>query len=252
LVLILIGAIYALTFRISPTTIIDRFGFGLPTFQAPTAEDMATGFLLLVIPQLPLSLANSVIATKQTVNDLFPDRVLTVKKIGMTYGVVNLLAPWFGGVPICHGSGGLAGHHAFGGRTGGSVVIYGTVYLIIGLFFGGTLTQVLEVFPLPILGIVLAYEALALMRLISDQAADRRSMTIALVVALAAYGLPQGYVVGLVIGLLLFYFPNFLKLIEVPPNSAQATPSVSVPLVQPLAANNPTNITKNGTSETQP
>lgn len=252
LVLILIGAIYALTFRISPTTIIDRFGFGLPTFQAPTAEDMATGFLLLVIPQLPLSLANSVIATKQTVNDLFPDRVLTVKKIGMTYGVVNLLAPWFGGVPICHGSGGLAGHHAFGGRTGGSVVIYGTVYLIIGLFFGGTLTQVLEVFPLPILGIVLAYEALALMRLISDQAADRRSMTIALVVALAAYGLPQGYVVGLVIGLLLFYFPNFLKLIEVPPNSAQVPPSASVPLVQPLAANNPTNITKNGTSETQP
>lgn len=236
LALILIGAVYALTFRVSPATIVDGIGFGLPTFHAPSPDDILTGFWLLVIPQLPLSLANSVIATKQTVDDLFPHRPISVKKIGMTYGVVNMLAPWFGGVPICHGSGGLAGHHAFGGRTGGSVVIYGTVYLTIGLFFGDTLKQVLEVFPLPVLGIVLAYEALALMRLIADQATDRRTMTIALVVALAAYGLPQGYVVGLIIGMLLYYFPNFLKLIEVPPISAQASAPESVSLVQASAS----------------
>ncbi|MCZ2343557.1 MAG: putative sulfate/molybdate transporter [Bacteroidales bacterium] len=248
LVLILIGAVYALTFRVHPTVLVEGIGFGLPTFHAPTSDNIVTGFWLLVIPQLPLSLANSVIATKQTVADLFPQRSISVKKIGMTYGVVNLLAPWFGGVPICHGSGGLAGHHAFGGRTGGSVVIYGTVYLVIGLFFGETLSQVLEVFPLPVLGIVLAYEALALMRLIADQAADRRTMTIALVVALAAYGLPQGYVVGLSIGLLLFYFPNFLKLIEVSPTPAQTVSPAVVPLVQaPASPSTPADVTKKDT-----
>ena len=32
----------------------------------------------------------------------------------------------------------MAGHHALGGRTGGSVVIYGGAYLLVGLFLAGS------------------------------------------------------------------------------------------------------------------
>ena len=125
LVLIVIGVAYALVFRVDPTAIAAGAGLDVPRVRAPTPADVWTGFLVLAIPQLPLSLSNSVIATRQTIADLFPDRSVSVRRIGLTYGLVNLIAPWFGGVPVCHGSGGLAGHHAFGGRTGGSVVIYG-------------------------------------------------------------------------------------------------------------------------------
>ena len=208
LVLIVVGVAYALAFRADPAAILTGAELDVPKVHAPSPENIWTGFIVLAIPQLPLSLSNSVIATRQTIVDLFPDRSVSVRRIGLTYGIVNLIAPWFGGVPVCHGSGGLAGHHAFGGRTGGSVVIYGSLYLVIGLFFGGALTQVLNVFPWPVLGVVLAVEALALMRLIGDQAGDRRGLTIALVVALAAFGLPQGYVVGLAVGLAMYYVPD--------------------------------------------
>jgi hypothetical protein len=126
-----------------------------------------------------------------------------VRKIGLTYAVVNLLAPLAGGIPACHGCGGLAGHYALGGRTGGSVILYGSYFALAGLFLSGSIAQLVEVFPLPVLGVVLLAEALVLMAFVADQAGDRRGFGIALVVGVIAMSLPQGYLVGLVVGLLL-------------------------------------------------
>jgi hypothetical protein len=108
-----------------------------------------------------------------------------------------------GGIPACHGCGGLAGHYALGGRTGGSVILYGSYFALAGLFLSGSIAQLVEVFPLPVLGVVLLAEALVLMALVADQAGDRRGFGIALVVGAIAMSLPQGYLVGLVVGLLL-------------------------------------------------
>ena len=91
--------------------------------------------MLLAIPQIPLSLGNSILATRQIAEDLFPEKHIGVRKLSLTYAVMNLVNPWFGGVPTCHGSGGLAGHYTFGARTGGSLIIYGSLFLILGLFF---------------------------------------------------------------------------------------------------------------------
>src|SRR3970282_742855 len=93
-----------------------------------------------------------------------PDRAPSATRLGITYGALNLVGPLLGGLPVCHGAGGLAGHHAFGARTGGSVVIYGALYLVIGLCFAGGFTEVVKAFPLPVLGVLLAFEAVALMR----------------------------------------------------------------------------------------
>lgn len=181
-------------------------GFSLPQPHVPAWADVATGFLILALPQLPLSISNSVIATEQTVRDLFPERATTVRKIGLTYAAANLLAPWLGGIPVCHGCGGLAGHYALGGRTGGSVVLYGGAYLLVGLFLAGSFGVLAGAFPLPLLGVLLLFEALTLLSLARELAGSSRDWTIALIVALSAFGLPQGYLVGVIAGLLLDRF----------------------------------------------
>lgn len=203
--IIFVGFIYALLFQIDLSVIGRGIEFRVPQLHVPEWSDIATGFVLLALPQLPLSLSNSVIATRQTIADFFPERPFSLTKIGLTYSVMNLVLPFFSGIPNCHGAGGLAGHYAFGARTGGSVVIYGSMYLILGLFFSQTLTEMIKVFPLPILGVILLFESLSLMSLVRDIAASRRELTLCLLVALIALGLPQGYVIGLVVGTAVWY-----------------------------------------------
>ncbi|MCA9404949.1 MAG: transporter [Candidatus Omnitrophica bacterium] len=200
-----LGLLYAVFFRVDFGALAAGVGFQLPSFAVPSMADILTGFVVLSLPQLPLSLSNSVIATNKTVGDLFPDKKISVKKIGVTYALINLILPFFGGLPVCHGCGGLAGHYALGARTGGSVIIYGMIFVVIGMFFSQSFTQVIELFPQPILGVVLLFEALTLMLFLRDQTGSKRDTAIALIVALLAMGLPQGYVVGLTVGTILYY-----------------------------------------------
>lgn len=201
-----LGLAYALATGLSPAALAGGFGFHLPAFAVPTAADTGRGFLLLALPQLPLSLANSVFATRQVSVDLFPDRAPAVRKIGFTYAAMNLLAPLFGGVPACHGSGGMAGHYAFGARTGGSVVIYGGLFLFLGLFFGGAFAQVVQAFPKPTLGVLLAFEGLSTLGLIRDQAGDRKDFALVLLLGLVAAFTPYGYLTALIAGTVLYRF----------------------------------------------
>lgn len=203
LVAIGIGVVYAVATKLPGTSLVQLVGVRLPSFHAPTRDDLIQGALLLALPQIPLSLGNSVIATSQTSRDLFPDRAVSVGKIGLTYGIMNLVAPWFGGVPLCHGCGGMVGFYGFGARTGGAPILYGAMYLVLGLAFSPGFEQVLQVFPMPVLGVVLLFEAVALMMLVRDIASDRSASWVAFVVAAAVVGLPYGYVVGMVVGTLL-------------------------------------------------
>lgn len=200
---IALGLIYALAFKIDLPRLAAATGIHLPQLTAPRPSDVAQGFVLLALPQIPLSLGNSILATRQIVLDYFPDVDLSVRKIGFTYALMNLINPFIGGVPTCHGSGGVAGHYAFGGRTGGSVVIYGTVFLVLGLFFGGAFTEIVKVFPLPVLGVLLLFEAIYLIVLIGDVAGTATDLRLAALVGACAAFLPYGYVVGLVLGTVL-------------------------------------------------
>jgi xanthine/uracil/vitamin C permease (AzgA family) len=202
---IALGIIYAIAFKLTGSLPGHGFGVRLPMFHVPAWHDILTGFILLALPQIPLSLGNSILATRQVSEDLFPERAPSIKKISMTYSIMNLVNPFFSGVPTCHGSGGIAGHYAFGGRTGGSVMIYGTLYLALGLFFSRGFSTAVQLFPLPVLGVILLFEALALMRLTRDAAAKPADFAIVLLVGLICFGVPYGYVVGLVVGTALAY-----------------------------------------------
>jgi hypothetical protein len=123
-----------------------------------------------------------------------------VRQVGSTYAVMNLINPFLSGVPTCHGSGGMAGHYTFGARTGGSVIIYGLFYLVFGLLFSKGFSQLVQIFPLPILGVILLFEALSLLLLGRDMVESKQEFAIMLLVGLIANGLPYGYLIGLVAG----------------------------------------------------
>ncbi|HEY0243370.1 MAG TPA: putative sulfate/molybdate transporter [Gemmatimonadaceae bacterium] len=201
---IAIGVVYALVYKLSSSDFSNAAGFTLPHVRPVSVSDVATGFALLALPQIPLSIGNSILATRQVAEDLFPERNVTVRKLSLSYALMNLVNPFFGGVPTCHGSGGLVGHYTFGARTGGSILIYGSIFLILGLFFASGFQQVVQVFPLPILGVLLFFEAAALVTMIRDQTGDARSMLLVVMVGLIAAGLPYGYAIGLIIGTVLF------------------------------------------------
>lgn len=203
LLVMALGLGYALAFKLGGTSTTGMMALRLPELASPSFEDVRRGALLLALPQLPLSLGNSVIATSQTTRDLFPDRAVSVRKIGLTYGLMNLVAPWFGGVPVCHGCGGLVGFYGFGARTGAAPVLYGGMYVLLGLFFAPGFARLVGVFPMPVLGVVLLFEAVALMMLVRDVASDKTALWIALTVAAAVVGLPYGYAVGMVAGTLI-------------------------------------------------
>ena len=203
LFVIILGIVYALFLKVNAGTLVKSVGLSLPHVHPITPKDLWTGFIILTLPQIPLSIGNSVLATRQVAQDFFPQKKLGIRKIGFTYSLMNLIVPFFGGIPVCHGSGGMVGHYTFGGRTGGSIVIYGTIYLVLGLFFSYVFGEAILLFPKPMLGVILLFEGWALMKLTKDLKDSKTDLGVAFLVGLMAVGLPYGYIIGLVVGTLL-------------------------------------------------
>ena len=215
ILVICLGFLYAFIASVDFQALFQAIGVSFPRMTVPTVEDVSKGFVLLALPQIPLSLGNSIMATKQVTSDLFPERTdLTVKKIGITYSLMNLIVPFWGGVPVCHGAGGMIGHYTFGGRTGGSVIIYGLFYIGIGIFFGNSFEEVIKVFPLPILGVILLVEGISLMLLVRDTVQDKKGFIIAILVGALAFGLPYGFMVSMLVGTTLYYLPVRLEALK--------------------------------------
>ena len=209
LLVILLGMVYGFLYKIHIGDLAHSFGFSLPHFHVPARQDILTGLVVLAVPQLPLSLGNSVLATRQVAEDLYPDRKFSIRQISTTYSLMNLVNPFFGGVPTCHGSGGMVGHYTFGARTGGSVVIYGTIYLALGLFLSRGFSTAIELFPKPILGVILLFEGINLTGLIRDQVASKADFLLVILIGLMCVGLPYGYVIGLSLGTALAYLSRY-------------------------------------------
>lgn len=191
-----------------PAGTASPFGLSLPTLppRFPTAPEFARAALLLALPQLALSLGNSVLATKQVVTDLFPEREpLTVRRIGTTYALMNLASAPIGGLPVCHGSGGIAGHYAFGARTGGSIVLYGGFLIAAGLFLSNDPRAFQRLFPSPMLGALLLVEAVAILILVRDLAGDRDAFVAAALCGLVAVFVPYGYAIALSVGTVAYW-----------------------------------------------
>jgi MFS superfamily sulfate permease-like transporter len=143
----------------------DPPGFHLwrPYTQVPDTGEWKVGILDAGIGQLPLTTLNSVIAVVHLSADLLPETPTpSVTSIGVSVAAMNLIGCWFGAMPVCHGSGGLAAQYRFGARSGASIIFLGTVKLLLGILFGKTLVDLLRRFPTALLTVMVLAAGLEL------------------------------------------------------------------------------------------
>jgi hypothetical protein len=173
-------------------------GWAGPGLVLPTGPEWVTGTLRGALPQVPLTLLNSVIAVCALSEDFFPGRGVRVRPMAISVGLMNVGGCLFGAMPACHGSGGLAGQHRFGARTGGSVVMLGLAKISIGIAFGAAAVPVLEAYPKALLGVLLAFAGVEL-TLPARRCAEREAFFVAVVTAVGI--LAANTAVGVVVGM---------------------------------------------------
>ncbi|WP_137289018.1 putative sulfate/molybdate transporter [Natronorubrum halophilum] len=184
-----VGGLVALATTGVPTPRLPElalFPAGTPTMSGAALEG--------TVAQLGMTVGNAAIATALLCGDLY-DRDISADSLSKSMGVTCLAAVPIGGVPMCHGSGGLAGKYAFGARTGGANVILGIGYLALALVATGAL---LAAFPLALLGVLLVVVSLELARAAFEPVTDIRSL--GLVVGVGVVGLAVNVGVAFVLG----------------------------------------------------
>lgn len=136
-----------------------------PHTFVPSTQSFRTGVLEAGIGQLPLTTLNSVIAVAFLAQDLLPDiQTPSTTSLGLSVAVINLVGCWFGAMPVCHGSGGLAAQYRFGARSGASIIFLGLVKLVLGLFASDLALAVFNKFPNTLLCILLIAAGLELVK----------------------------------------------------------------------------------------
>ena len=172
----------------------------LPTFALTdiSFNDFVLGTVFLALPQIPLTLGNAIISITEENNRLFPDRPVNESRISTSTGLMNFLSASVGGVPMCHGAGGMAGHVQFGARTGGALVILGALLLVTAIFFSGSVATLLRLFPTPILGVILFLTGAQLALGACDIPKDKGERFVLMVTgALAVWNVGIAFVVGM-------------------------------------------------------
>jgi sulfate permease, SulP family len=196
----------------------DRLAFGPSALAMPTIDGatLLTALTVLVVPQLPLSFANSCLATADAARTYFGDRAQRVRpgRLATTFGSANLLAGSISGMPVCHGAGGLTAHYSFGARTGGAPVVMGVALLGLSLGVGVALAPLLAAFPLPILGGLLASAGVLHIGLLRDLRGVYE-WSLALVVGLVGFEL--NLTVALAVGLAAWWLPRAAQALRTRP-----------------------------------
>ncbi|XP_010429570.2 PREDICTED: molybdate transporter 1-like [Camelina sativa] len=200
LLIFLLGVVLA--FIRKPSIVHDiRFGPSKMKVVRITKKAWKNGFLKGTIPQLPLSVLNSVVAVCKLSYDLFPEKEFSAASVSMTVGLMNMVGCWFGAMPTCHGAGGLAGQYKFGGRSGGCVALLGVAKMVLGLVLGGSLVGILDKFPVGVLGALLLFAGIEL----AMAARDMNTKGDAFVMLICtAVSLGSNAAIGFVAGILLY------------------------------------------------
>jgi len=135
---------------------------------------------------LPLTFGNAYLSITEENNRLFPDRPVSHRTVAISTGLMNIGSSIVGGIPLCHGAGGMAGHVQFGARTGGSSIILGVLLLIIGLCLSPWVSTILNVFPQSALGVILFLAGLQLALGSRDTGSDKADRFVVLATAAIA------------------------------------------------------------------
>lgn len=147
--------------------ILGPSGIALPSLSVDT---FITAFVLLVLPQLPLTFANSCLAPADAAVTYFGAAAarVTPSRLARTLGGANLFAGAISGMPVCHGAGGLSAHYAFGARTWRAPALIGGLLVMAAIGFGAVLADLLPLFPVSVLAALLGVAAVVHIGLLRD------------------------------------------------------------------------------------
>jgi hypothetical protein len=192
IVVIGVGLIAGIAFYgVPPVSLIPA-----PQLVIPVPADFSSAFATLVLPQIVLTITNAILATSLLTRDLFAQDV-PPKKFSTTIGLMNLTSVPFGGFPMCHGAGGLAGQYRYGARTGGANVYAGMIFLIIAIFFSSP--QVLSIIAIGLLGALLIFVGIEMGR------HSLKTDSLAITVIIGVLALVSSMTVAFIAGMALAY-----------------------------------------------
>ncbi len=166
----------------------------LPVFSLPALSMYPRVMWDLVLPQVPLTITNAILATSLLTMDFFK-REVEPDRLSVTIGLMNLVSVPFGGMPMCHGAGGLAAQYRFGARTGGANVYAGIILFALALLFASS--DMLALFPTGIFGALLVFVAIELGR--HSLKTDSYLVSGTMVIAAFFAGMAVAFVAGIIL-----------------------------------------------------
>jgi SulP family sulfate permease len=184
LVLISLGILTGLLIGkpLDPHTFAFRVNLPEPLpYGWPSWDDLVWVLPVVVLPQLPMTVGNAILSNTDLSHEYFGEKAhrVTNRSASVSQGLANLISSFLGGIPMCHGAGGLAAHYQFGARTGGSNLFIGGAVLLLALLLGENVVPVLRLLPSSILGVLLTFAGIQLALMIQDLE-DRSELFVAL------------------------------------------------------------------------
>ncbi len=188
-----------------------------PSLSVPPLTSFRPGeiwqtLLLAGFAQIPLTVTNATIATSSLIKTYWPDRQVSERRLSFNQGIMNLLIPFFGGMPMCHGAGGLAGQYYFGARTGGTNIIEGVIEISLGLFLGSAAAGLFTVFPMAIIGAMMLLVGVEMAKFVKDVRQHTQIIPMATTIAVSlATNMAYGFLAGVLASRLIEYFTKRKK-----------------------------------------
>jgi len=199
LVLMVLG-IAVMGFQHGLTGVVNP-GFTLPPITIFKPIEIWQGLVLAGFAQIALTATNAVIATSALITEYFPDKAVSEKKLALNHGFMNIIPPFFGGMPMCHGAGGLAGQYYFGARTGGTNIIEGIIKISLGLFLAGSIVALFALFPTSIIGAMLLLVGIQL----TGFARNIKSRELPIMALVTVLSLLTNMAIGFIVALVVFH-----------------------------------------------
>ena len=174
----------------------------LMPFGMPATGDLTFALLVLVLPQVPMTLGNAVVANADLSLQYFPEdgHRVTYKALCISMALANLVSFFLGGMPMCHGAGGLASRYRFGARTAGSNLIIGALFILLALILGERIMGVIYLLPMAALGILLIFAGAQLSLTLLD-VRTRKELFVAIIIVgiTLSANLAAGFLVGIAV-----------------------------------------------------
>jgi MFS superfamily sulfate permease-like transporter len=183
-----------------------------PVLKLPPLTNFSFGevwqtLLLGGFAQIPLTVTNATIATAALIKTYWPDKAVSERKLSLNQGLMNLVVPFFGGMPMCHGAGGLAGQYYYGARTGGTNIIEGVIEVTLGLFFASSVAGLFTMFPTAIIGAMMFLVGVELTKFVKHIRINKDLLPMGTTVVIA---LLSNMAFGFVAGLAVYHLTRFI------------------------------------------